>query len=316
MSNTVDQTEIQQFSKDANLRAGYFGLTAPPSISQLQEVIDNSNPLQLTTGNTNLEQDYTHRIYARYTKTNTDKASVFYVLLTGFYTQNYIGNSTFTADRNLMIRPGIFLQRGAQLQQPVNLDGYWNLRAFTTYGFPVSAIKSNLNISVGGTYQRIPGLINDNLNYANNLGSSVNATLSSNISERVDFTLSSRTSYNRVRNSLNKALDNTFINQSTRLGANFLIGNGWVIRSSVDHQLFDGLSEGFNQRFWLWNAEAGRKFFDNKAEISISIFDILGQNNSISRNVTDVFIEDVQTEVLQQYAMLNFTYNIRHFGKK
>lgn len=305
-----------QFSKDANLRAGYFGRTAPPSLRQLQEVIDNSNPLQLSTGNADLRQDYTHRIFARFSKTNTDKASVFYVLLSAQYTQNYIGNSTFTADRDLLIRPGIFLQRGAQLRQPVNLDGYWNARAFTTYGFPLSAIKSNLNFSVGGTFQRIPGLINDNLNYANNIGSSLNATLSSNISERVDFTLSSQTSYNRVRNSLNMALDNNFLNQSTRLGANFLIGNGWVVRSSVNHQLFDGLSEGFNQNFWLWNAEAGKKFLDDKAEISLSVFDILGQNNSISRNVTDVFIEDVQTEVLQRYVMLNFTYNIRHFGKK
>lgn len=305
-----------QFSKNANLRAGYFGRTAPPSLRQLQEVIDNSNPLQLSTGNADLQQDYTHRVFARYSKTNTDKASVFYMLLSVQYTQNYIGNSTFTADRNVMIRPGIFLQRGAQLRQPVNLDGYWNARAFTTYGFPLSAIKSNLNFSVGGTFQRIPGLINDNLNYANNLGSSLNATLSSNISERVDFTLSSQTGYNRVRNSLNTALDNNFLSQSTRLGANFLIGNGWVVRSSVNHQLFDGLSEGFNQDFWLWNAEAGKKILGGKAEISLSVFDILGQNNSISRNVTDVFIEDVQTEVLQRYVMLNFTYNIRHFGQK
>jgi hypothetical protein len=305
-----------QFSKDANLRAGYFGRTAPPSLRQLQEVIDNSNPLQLSTGNADLQQDYTHRVFARYSKTNTDKASVFYILLSAQYTQNYIGNSTFTADQNVMVRPGIFLQLGAQLRQPVNLDGYWNARAFTTYGFPLSAIKSNLNFSVGGTYQRIPGLINDNLNYANNIGSSLNTTLSSNISERVDFTLSSQTSYNRVRNSLNTALDNNFLNQSTRLGVNFLIGNGWVLRSSVNHQLFDGLSEGFNQNFWLWNAEAGKKILDDKAEISLSVFDILGQNNSISRNVTDVFIEDVQTEVLQRYVMLNFTYNIRHFGKK
>ena len=61
-------------------------------------------PVITVTGNADLRQDYTHRIFARFSKTNTDKASVFYVLLSAQYTQHYIGNSTFTADRDLLIR--------------------------------------------------------------------------------------------------------------------------------------------------------------------------------------------------------------------
>jgi len=41
------------------------------------------------------------------------------------------------------------------------------------------------------------------------------------------------------------------------------------------------------------------------------VFDILNQNNSIQRNITETFIEDTRTDILQRYAILTFTYNLR-----
>lgn len=47
-----------------------------------------------------------------------------------------------------------------------------------------------------------------------------------------------------------------------------------------------------------------------------SNFDLLNNNNSIIRNVTDYYIEDLQTQVLNRYFMLTLTYNLRKFGEK
>jgi len=54
---------------------------------------------------------------------------------------------------------------------------------------------------------------------------------------------------------------------------------------------------------------------DQKGEIRLSVFDLLDQNQSISRNVTETYFEDVTTMVLKQYFMLTFTYNLKNFGK-
>ena len=48
--------------------------------------------------------------------------------------------------------------------------------------------------------------------------------------------------------------------------------------------------------------------------MKLSVFDLLKQNQSISRNVTGAYIEDIQSQVLQQYFMLTFTYNVKNFG--
>ena len=52
---------------------------------------------------------------------------------------------------------------------------------------------------------------------------------------------------------------------------------------------------------------------DQKLEVKLIAFDILNQNNSISRDVTETYIEDRQTNVLTRYFMLTVTYNIRNF---
>ena len=59
----------------------------------------------------------------------------------------------------------------------------------------------------------------------------------------------------------------------------------------------------------------GKKFLKKKAgELKLSVFDLLKQNQSITRTVTGAYIEDVQSQVLQQYFMLTFTYSLKNFG--
>lgn len=300
-----------------NFHFFYRTRTQSPSLTQLQNVLDNSNPVQLSTGNPELDQSFQHTLMARYSTTNTKKSSVFYVLLSGSFTNDYIGNSTYLQATSNPIFDEIELAPGVQLSRPTNLDGYWNLRTFVTYGFPISKIKSNLNLNLTGSFNRIPGLINDQENLSDNLALGLGAVLSSNISEKIDFTISSKSNVNEVTNSLQANTDTRYYSQNSKVRFNWLLDNGIIFRTTLTHQLYEGLSEDFNQNFWLWNASIGTKLFKNdQGELAISVFDLLKQNNSIARTVTETYIEDLQTQVLQRYVMLNFTYNLRHFVVK
>ncbi|GAB4407693.1 MAG: TonB-dependent receptor [Bacteroidia bacterium] len=303
------------FSKQKNLFMMYRTSTNPPTVTQLQEVIDNSNPLQLRTGNPDLKQNFDQMLMTRYFASNTEKATTFFAMLRLQYTDNYIGNSTIIAREDLALPGGLLLARGAQLTRPVNLDGYWSLRSFVNYSFPITALKSNLNLNAEAGYTRTPGLINESLNFSNAYNLAGGAVVSSNFSEKIDFTVSSRTSVNRAINTLQSALNNQYINQDSRVRLNLLLPQGIVFRSELNHQLFTGLSDGFNQNFWLWNLSLGKKLFKNqRGELAVSVFDLLHQNNSISRTVSDVYIQDLETVVLQRYVMLTFTYRLRQFN--
>jgi hypothetical protein len=306
-----------RFSKEKNVRFFYRSNTQNPSVSQLQNVLNNSNPISLSIGNPALDQSVQHRLGIRYSNTNTAKSTVFYFNVNGSYSNDYIGNSTYLRETTNAVFENVVLIPGAQLSRPVNLDGYVSLSSFLTYGVPIKKWKINLNFDFNGNYTRTPGLLNDELNYANNKNTGLGVTLSSNISDKVDFTISSRSSYNQVDNTLVQSTDEKFWSQNSKLRFGWVLPAGIVLRSEIAHQYYSGLGDGFNEAYLLWNAGIGKKIFKNqRGEITLSVFDLLNQNRKITRNVTDVYIEDVQTNVLQRYVMLKFQYTFLNYKKK
>jgi len=60
----------------------------------------------------------------------------------------------------------------------------------------------------------------------------------------------------------------------------------------------------------MLNAFVSKSVFRNKQGlIKLQGFDLLNQNVSISRNVGENYIEDVQTRVLQRFCMVSFSYS-------
>lgn len=303
-----------RFENKANLRIFYRTNTNAPSVNQLQGVINNSNPTQLSTGNPDLKQDYSHSLSIRYGVTNAKTAQNIMMFLNLGYSNNAIVQSTFIADKDYELAQGITLFRGSQLTKPVNLNGLFNARTFISYGIPISKIKSNLNFSAGVNYAQNPNLINNIKSFTNTYGINGGLVLSSNVSEKVDFTLSYSPTYSLVRNSIQATLNTNYLFQNTSFKINWLFGKGFLLQSEVLNQAYSGLGSGFNQNFTLWNAGFGYKFLKKQAaELRINVFDLLKQNNSIARNVSTAYIEDARSQVLTRYFMLTFTYNLRNF---
>ncbi|KAA0988996.1 outer membrane beta-barrel protein [Dyadobacter aurulentus] len=297
-------------------RTFFRSSTSQPSISQLQNVVDNSNPLSLTAGNPNLKQEYRNMFNVRYSLAGAKRPYSLNAMIFLTQTNNAIVNSTIIAREPMTLENGIVLERGARLTSPINVDGSWNARSFLAYGKPIAPLKLNLNITTGFNYVRSPGMINNVPNFSNTYAMSQGLVLSSNVSENIDFTVSYSGNYNIVRNTIQPNLNNNYYTQGITGRVNWIFGKGFVVQSDINNQSYRGLGEGFNRNFTLWNASIGKKFLKNNAgELKLTVFDILKQNNSISRNVTETYVQDVTNRVLTQYAMLTFTYTLKNFGK-
>jgi uncharacterized membrane protein YgcG len=308
---------MYRITEKKNLRIFYRSNNNAPSVDQLQDVINNSNPLQLSTGNSALKQDFSNMLNLRYSAVNATKNTAFFALLSGTYTANYIGKSTYIANTDTILNGGILLAQGSQLSMPTNLNGYYNLRSFVNYSFPITKIKTNLSFNGGITYSRTPGLINSQATFANSTGASLGIVFSSNISEKWDFTLSSNSSYNNIANTLQKQSNSTYYNQNSRFKIQVQPWKGLFFTTDISHQFYSGLSSTVTSNYILWNAAVGYKFLKNRAaEFRLTAFDMLKQNNSVSRNTTETYYEDTQTNVLQRYFMLTFTYNFKWFKGK
>jgi hypothetical protein len=305
-----------RFSQSKNIRIMYRTSINPPSISQLQNVVNNSNPLLLNTGNPGLKEDYEHSITARYGATNAQQGSTFLVYLSGNYTLNYVGNSSYIPTRDTTFAGGILVPKGAQFSQPVNMQGYFSGKSFITYGRVIHPLKINVNLNGGESYTRTPALIDNETNYSSNYTTSGGIVISSNISQNVDFTLSYTDNYSMVKNTLPNQADDSYLSQIYSGKINLILLKGIVLNTGLTQTVYTGLAQTYNQSVLLWSGSIGYKFLKQQALlISVSAFDILNQNKSITRTVTDTYIQDSQTEVLQRYFMLNIQYNIRSFKK-
>lgn len=314
-SNVLPQAMYNyRFEKGTNLRVFYRTSTQAPSISQLQNVADVSNPLFISTGNPGLVQSYEHSLLLRYGKTRAQRGNGLFLFANVSYTNDYFASASFIPSKDSVIANNVLLREGGQLSVPVNLDGYWQARSFVTYGWQLKKLKSNLNLNGGLSYIRNPSLINAVENFSNSYTLNGGVVISSNISEKIDFTLSWNGSYNVVQNTIQSSADNNYYYHNASFKFNWIFLDRFVLNTSITQSLYSGLAQSFDQQFYLWNAYLGYKFLKDKSlEARVSAYDILAQNRNIARNVTNIYIEDVRTLALTQYFMFTLTYTLRNF---
>ncbi len=302
----------KKLSANVNVRVFYRASTNFPSVTQLQDVVNNNNPLYVTSGNPDLKQSYTHFLSGRYSYTNSKTSKSLFANLFLQTAGNYISNASYFIQGADTIINSVKVSKNSQFTKPVNLNGYKSLRTFFTYSMPLKFIKTTLNVSTGFSYSKLPGMVNYQKIFTNSYAYNGGVVLASNISEYVDFNVSYNANLNTSKTNTTKSTNTNFLNQTVGAQVNLLSKKGWFVQNDVSGNIYSG---DLDQRFWLWNAAIGKKFLKNKAaELKLSVFDLLKQNQSITRTVTDTYIQDVQTQVLRQYFMLTFTYSLKNFG--
>jgi hypothetical protein len=141
--------------------------------------------------------------------------------------------------------------------------------------------------------------------------------LGSSISEDIDFTVSYTAGFNSSRNTAQTSANNNYFSHTAGLKLNWIFWEGVVFKNEMANTLFSGLTDGLNQNYLLWNVSFGKKLFaDQRGELLFTVYDLLNQNRSINRTVTETYIEDTTTKVLQRYVMLTFSYSLRQFREQ
>jgi hypothetical protein len=302
------------FSQGQNLMIRYRASNTMPSVDQLQDYLDKSNTVQLTMGNPNLSQDFKHNLNLRYTLTDFDAMTSMFLILSGTITNNYIGYNTIIAQSKPVVYDGITLSTGTQLKIPQNVDGYKNLSSFLAYSLPIDYLKSVFNFNISVAYTRTPGILNSVTNFANTMSYGGGLIVSSNISQDLDFTVSTNETYNVSKNTSESSTDANYWGARSRLKFFWKFWSGFVLQTDLQHVYQGNLGSGYDPNSYAWNAYLGKKFLSkDQAEIRFTVNDILDKNTNITRTTNDYYIEESKTNVLGRYYQVSFVYNLKAF---
>lgn len=315
-------------NRENSLRLFVSSYTDSPSITDLQSVYDVSDAQNITHGNPNLKPTYSHRVNFHYTNSNVEKGRTFMWMFSMNTTLDYTAS-------HLVQRPGEIVIDGEAYSPnfystTTNLDGYWQLRTHLSYGLPIGFLKSNFNVMAGVIYTKTPSMLGGTVDSATgmikggerndtkNMGYDFRAVLGSNISENVDFTLSWNGTYNEATNSLNSDNSkNRYFNHTAQGNLKVVFPLGFTFTASAAYSQYIGFTNDYSEDYLLCNAWLGKKVFRNKrGEVMIGVNDLLNQNRAFSRTTGSGYTQNSTNSVIGRYYMVQFTYNLRRFGKK
>ena len=300
---------------NTNFRLMYRTNTNAPSISQLQEIVDISNTRAYNSGNSDLKQQYSHNLMVFFNKSNMQTSRSFFIMGNVTTTNNYISTSSIIAARDSIVAENIVLRKGTQFDKPMNMNGFLSMRANITYSFPLTLIKSNININAGGNFQSKPGMYNYRSIKSDTYTINGGIVVGSSISKELDFTLSYNASYNIIESTAAQSNNYNYYNHRTELEFNYVFLTRMVFNNSLRQTYYVGLGDDYDQNYFLWNAGLGIKFLkENRAELRLKVYDILNQNKSVSRSIKDAYVETTNANILTQYALLTFTYRLKGNG--
>ena len=292
-----------KFSKRTSLQANYRGQSSQPSMSQLQPVLDISNPTNKIQGNPNLDPSFSHNFNLRFQDFNMDSQRSIMLMLDGQVTQNSIISKT------------TFDQYGSRLTEYVNVNGVWNARLMNMFSMP-------LRNKLWSVSNHIFGNINHNVGFNNgtrNNSLSFNLRESPAITYRPDnFEIELRPFYGlqTTHNSVQKNANQTVHSYGGRFDGTYYTPWGLTLQTDINYSATSGYASGYDTRTWMWNATLSQQFLRSKAlTLAIKVYDLLNQRNNISRNVTANYIDDVEYNSLNRYFMVTLSYRFNSFGK-
>ncbi len=317
------------FNKENSIRMFFRSRTESPSITQLQDIYDVSTPQYLSIGNKGLKPSFSHNINFHYIHSNLEKGRTFMWMFSMQNQQNYISGSTYYNQDRTEVTIDSESYRPQQITSYENMDGYWNLRTHVSLGLPLTFMKCNLNLMAGVTYNITPAAIYKSLddmvsheylvNKAKNLGYNASVTLGSNISEKIDFTLSWNGGYNQAWNtsSLMKQSKNDYFSHTASGSLKWVFWKGFTFTASCSYVQYVGFTDDYNESYVLCNAYLGKKVFRNQlGEVQIGVNDIFNQNTAFVRNTGSGYTQNLTNSVIGRYFSVQFVYNLRAFGKR
>jgi hypothetical protein len=290
--------------------------TSNPSVQQLQEIVNVSNPLFLSMGNSNLKQTQNHNMMLFYTSSNMESGRFTSINMSVNKANNTVSQRTIVAQSDTLINEKYVLPKGGQFSQPTNLNGQYNISGRITHSIPIKKLKSKLNINASANYSHNPTLVNNKKSFSNSLSLNQGLKLSSNINEKLDFTISSRTQYSVSRNTNLKSSSSKYFSQTNSMSMYWNFTKNFILKTNTNFVTKNNISTDDIENNWLLDIGISSKVFKNKrGEISLVAYDILNQTSERNHRVSDLYTTDSYSKKLNKFYMLSFTYKIRNSSK-
>lgn len=293
MTNLLPRVNVTYRITNSNrLRFQYTTTSSLPTISQLQPVPDNSNPNFVRIGNADLKPNYVHNMNLNY---NMWKG------LSGFYV--YSGMS-YTYQQNAFSSSTLYDDFGRTVSQSINVPRADYAYMWAGAGIPIPKVKDlRLDVSLNGNYTSTESRINTLQNLSRNFGLTPGAEFRYG-GDTLEFSLGANWTYNVPSSSLNTSSNQPYSQYVFTADVDWTLPLHLRFMTDVRYTINTQRTVGYDLNFFIWNASIMRSFLKTEnLSIGIEAYDILNQNISANRDITDNVITDSKTNIITRFFM-------------
>ncbi|WP_288445609.1 TonB-dependent receptor [uncultured Chryseobacterium sp.] len=279
-----------------------------PTAEQLTPYKDESNPLATFQGNPDLKNTWSNSLSLYFNNYNKVKFISYYI------------NIGFTYRNNDIINFSTYDNTGKQIVTYDNVSGNKSINAGG--GFSKTLKWKNNTLTINPRF---------NMNYAYNNGFIDGQSFTSNsynlnpglnlvyeIKDKITIRPSYRIGYS-FSNYTNYSVTNVnTTNQSLKLElTNYLLKGNFVFGNDFEYNTNSNIAPGFKKDFYFWNTSLGYSFYKKQFTAKVKVYDVLNQNQSVRRTITDSYFEDREDLILKRYIMFSISMKLNKFaGKK
>ena len=302
-----------RFSKMSNLRINYRGTTSQPSISQLLDITDNSDPLNISMGNPGLKPSFTQnfRLFYNNFVQNHNKGIMTFV---NFSTTNNSISNKVTYDETT----------GGRITRPENINGNWNAMGAFMFNCSIdSAGVWNINTGAHANYNNYVSYLSLDKKSDSQKNTTRSITWRQNLSlsyrnDWAEFSLDGTLTYNKAKNKLQPT--SNLETWQFSYGPSMTLTAPWG--TSLNTSLSINSRRGYNDSSmntdeFVWNAQLSQGFLKGKPlTIMLQFYDLLRQQSTFSRAISATSRTDTEYNAINSYAMLHVVYRLNLFGGK
>ena len=314
-----------RFDRQKSLQFTVRTNTSQPSMEDMMDITDDSNPLNIRKGNPGLLPTLRNTAEINYQNyiTETQKTINIRVSL-----ENSLRNITQKTDYDP--------STGVSVTQPINMDGFWTNWSSSgnlTYNQTIPNTKWRYNASANGSYrhqesymrtgsigQYNPGAGTGGsavLSATNTISAGENASVTYR-NTWLEVTANGRFTYNHSENNQrqNQNMDTYTFSYGGRANAR-LPWRNLNFGTDLTMQSRRGYSGSYNRNDLIWNANASFSFLKgNAGTIQIQYYDILNDESNVTRSVSTTGRTDTKNNSIHSYIMVHFILRANVFGTR
>lgn len=302
-----------KISETSQLDFRYRGSSSQPSMTDLLDVTDDSDPLYISRGNPGLKPSWSNNLSLFYNNYIVDRQMGWMANIRFGQTSNSISNAMHYDEKT-----------GVRTTRPENINGNWNIGSDMMFNTAFGPDKSwNFVTFTNISYNNSVGYVstgNDTVSRKNvtktlGLGENLRLTYRTGL---LEVGVNGGFNYQHSRNKLqtNANMDTWNFNYGATANVSF----DWDMQISTDIRMNSrrGYSDAsMNTNELIWNAQLSQSFLKgNAATLSVQLYDILHEQSNVSRTINAQMRSDTWNNSINSYLLVKFLYRLNIFGGK